>query len=72
MNKAKFELLAELLRSKEPVTTAARLVLLHGVPNGEASKTAGVLPQSVSRSVKAYRLLDAKIEKVYGETKKSS
>ena len=70
MNDAKFKLLARLLRSKEPVMNAARLVLLRNLPNGEAAKLAGVLPHSSPRCVKSFRDLDVEIEKVYGVLKK--
>lgn len=65
MNQQKFELLATLLRSKEPVTTAARLVLLDNVPNIDAASLAGVYPQSSSRAVKSFRDLDQRIEAIY-------
>lgn len=66
MNQEKFELLAVLLRSREPVKTAARLVLLDGMPNLGAATLAGVFPQSSSRAVKSFRDLDKRIATIYG------
>ncbi len=45
MDKAIFELLAARLRSQEPVRTAAKLVLIHGLTASEACKIAGVKKQ---------------------------
>lgn len=60
-----FELLARLLKSKEPVTTGARLVLLDGVPNAEAARLAGTTPQSVHRSAKRFVELNEEIISTY-------
>ena len=65
MDKAIFELLAARLRSQEPVRTAAKLVLIHGLTASEACKIAGVKPPSLSRSLKGFRDLDAEIRKAY-------
>ena len=72
MDKQRFEFLARRLRSKEPVVSAARLVLLHAVPAADACRTIDVSPASLSRSLKSFRELDAEIKKVYGVVEKSS
>jgi len=68
MNKHQFEFLARKLRSKEPAISAARLVLLHGVPPADAAKTTGISIQSLSRSLKSFRELQAEIVKLYCES----
>ena len=72
MTQQQFELLARLLRSKEPVTTGARLVLLYGMPNAEAARTAGVTAQSVHRAAKRFSELYAEIFSVYKKSLASS
>ena len=65
MEKSRFDLLARLLRSKEPVTTAARLTLVHGLKPADAARTANVSQASLSRSLKSYRDLEAAIQKEF-------
>ena len=72
MTQQQFELLARLLRSKEPVTTGARLVLLHNVPNAEAARTVGVTAQSVHRAAKRFTVLHHEILKTYKKVLASS
>ena len=72
MTNQQFELLARLLRSKEPVTTGARLVLLHDVPNAEAARTAGVTAQSVHRAAKRFAELHEEIFSTYKKSLASS
>lgn len=67
MTKQQFDLLARLMRSKEPVTTGAKLVLLGGVSNAEAAWTAGVTPQSVHRAVKRFAALHEEISRSYAK-----
>lgn len=72
MTKDQFELLAKLLRSKEPVTTGARLVLLDGVHNAEAARSAGVTPQSVHRAAKRFGELHEEICGTYDKSASSA
>jgi hypothetical protein len=72
MTKQQFDFLARLLKSKEPVTTGARLVLLHGVPNADAARTAGATPQSVHRSAKRFAELHEEILATYKRSLVSS
>lgn len=65
MTPKQFELLARVLRSKEPVTTGVRLVLLHGVPNAEAARSASVTAQSVHRSARRFMALHEDISQAY-------
>lgn len=66
MDKSRFEFLGRRLRSTEPAISAARLVLVNGVPAADACKATGVKPASLSRSLKSFREFDAEIKKVYG------
>ncbi len=61
MTHDQFEVLAHLLRAREPAKTAARLVLVDGLPGAAAARQAGVTPQSVSNSLARYRAAEAAI-----------
>ena len=65
MTAEQFEVLANLMRSREPAKTAARLVLVDGLAGVEAARQAGVTPQSVSNAVARYRAADAAIRGAY-------
>ena len=52
---AQFNALAKLLRSREPVKTAARLVLVEGQARKEAMAATGVSGPAVSQAVRRYR-----------------
>lgn len=65
MNVEEFTLIAKLLRSKDPVRTAAMLVLVDGKTGVEAAHATGVSPSSVSNSIKRFRNTDAEIRRVY-------
>lgn len=68
MTEKQFDLLARLLRSKEPVTTGAKMVLLQGVSNAEAARQTDKAPQSVHRAVKRFLETHEDILKVYKAT----
>lgn len=65
MTSEQFEVLANLMRSREPAKTAARLVLVDGMAGVEAARQAGVTPQSVSNAVGRYRAADLAIRGAY-------
>lgn len=69
MDERRFELLAEILRSRNPAKKAARLVLLDGMQIAAAAKATEHWNSSLSRTLKAFRTLDAKISSVYGPAK---
>ena len=52
---AQFNAVAKLLRSREPVKTAARLVLVEGAARKDAMAATGVSGPAVSQAVKRYR-----------------
>ena len=52
---AEFDVIAKLLQSKEPATTAARLVLVDGKTVKEAMAATGCLQPAVSRIVRRCR-----------------
>jgi hypothetical protein len=60
-----FELIALVLRSRGPVRTAVRIVLVDGKPNPIAISITGVSAASLSNSLTRYRRTDAKIKKAY-------
>lgn len=66
MTQAQFEVVAELLRSREPVRTAARLVLVEGVTTKDAAGAAGMQPNAVSNALSRYRNAHSKLLVAYG------
>lgn len=61
MTKEEFELIARLLRSKEPVISAVRSVIIEDMDNAVAARAFGVTPQAVHRSTKRFRALHQEI-----------
>lgn len=65
MSKAQFEVVAELLRSREPVKSAVRMVLLKGVSTKDAAEKTDLAPQSVSNALRRYRNAHKKLLQAY-------
>ena len=65
MTNEQFEVLASLMRSREPAKSAARLVLVEGWAGADAARETGLTPQSVSNAVGPYRAADAAIRSAY-------
>lgn len=61
MTREEFILIAELLKSKEPVITAVGLVLFNGMANADAARAVGCKPQAVHRSTKRFLALYKRI-----------
>ncbi len=61
MTESEFNLLARLLKSKEPVISAVRLVIFDGIRNAEASRMVDARPQAVHRSTKRFLNLHEEI-----------
>jgi hypothetical protein len=61
MTKSEFELIARLLRSKEPVITAVQMVIFDQVDNADAARSVGVTPQAVHRSAKRFLAMHKEI-----------
>ncbi|MBN9424498.1 MAG: hypothetical protein BGO63_11300 [Candidatus Accumulibacter sp. 66-26] len=66
-----FEVLAKILRSAEPVKTAAGMVLTEGRSVAEAVAATGLLQPSVSRTVKRFRVAQAQILTAYDRRNKT-
>lgn len=60
-----FEVVARLLKTKEPVRTAARMVLLHGEKTTVAAALTGIHQPSVSRAACRIRREHEAIVKAY-------
>ena len=60
-----FDVIAGLIRSRDPVRTAAMLVLVKGKSNQEAIKATGVSAASVSNTLTRFRQANDKIKKAY-------
>jgi len=65
MTVSQFEVVAELLRSREPVKTAVRMVLVKGRATKDAAEAVGLVPQSVSNALRRYRNAHQKLLKAY-------
>ena len=65
MTPDQFEVIAELIRSREPVKTAAKFVLVDGMSNIDAATEMGLSAQSVSNTVSRFRATDVKIRSAY-------
>lgn len=61
MTKTEFDLIARLLKSKEPVISAVQLVIFEGAPNADAARAVGCTPQAVHRSTKRFIALHKEI-----------
>ena len=66
MTRTQFDVVAELLRSREPVRTAARLVLVEGAATKDAAEAAGMQPNAVSNALSRYRNAHKKLLVAYG------
>lgn len=65
LSTAEFEVIAELIRSREPVRTAALLVLVKGKSNQDAMEATGASAASVSNTLTRFRQAHKKICKAY-------
>lgn len=65
LKKAEFDLIASLIRSREPARTAAYLILVRGKSNQQAMADTGLSAASVSNTLGRFRLAHEKICKVY-------
>lgn len=65
MDIAEFAVIAKLIRSREPVKTAAMLVLVDGMSGLDAAAHTGVSPASVSNTVTRFRYADSEIRRAY-------
>lgn len=54
MTENQFEVIAELISSREPTKAAARLVLVEGVRPADAAKRYDLLPQSVNKTLRRF------------------
>ena len=61
MTESEFKLIARLLRSKEPVISAVRMVIFDQADNAEAARAVGVTPQAVHRSTGRFLALHKEI-----------
>ena len=61
MTKTEFDLIARLLKSKEPVISAVGLVIFKGMANADAARAVDSTPQAVHRSTKRFLALHKEI-----------
>jgi hypothetical protein len=66
MTDAQHAVIAQLLRSREPSRTAARLVLVDGLTPTAAAAETGITQQAVSNVVGRYKAAHALILAAYG------
>lgn len=65
LTKKQFDLIADMMRSREPARTAAYMVLVQGRTNQQAIAKTELSPASVSNTLGRYRETHKKICKVY-------
>lgn len=65
MTAVQLDVVAELLRSRDPVRAAASLALVEGKSNPEVSEATGMSPQAVSNALTRYRVAHHKILVAY-------
>lgn len=68
MTEPEFDLIASLIRSREPAKTGARLVLISKLRNIDAAKEVGVHINSVTNTVARFRSTHKEITKVFGQS----
>ena len=68
MTKTEFDLIARLLKSKEPVISAVGLVIFQGTTNADAARAVGCTPQAVHRSTKRFIALHKEICTAFEKT----
>ncbi len=68
LTKKEFDLIASLIRSREPARTAAYLVLVRGKSNPDAMAATALSAASVSNVLTRYRHAHERIRKVYAKT----
>lgn len=69
LNAHQFDALAKLLRSREPAKTAARLVLLEGLPRKVVCEQTGMSGPAVSQAVRRFKAADTLMYEAYALTK---
>jgi transposase len=72
MNEREFNLIAKLIRSRDPACTAARLVLVSGYSNQEAATEAGCSYNSVTNTVSRFKAAHKEISAVFGRKSNSA
>jgi len=65
MTSRQFQVIAKLIRSREPVRSAAYQVLVAGMSGAEAARQAGIKPQQVANTVRRFRVADLEIRAAY-------
>lgn len=68
MSEIQFQVVADLLRSREPVRSAVRLVLVMGHPTKYAADFTGLTAQSVSNALRRYRYAHHRLTDAYSST----
>lgn len=69
MTKSEFDLIARILRSKEPVITGVRLVIFDKFDNAQAARAVEITPQALHRSTKRFLAMHADICKAFKKTR---
>lgn len=72
MTKQEFELIARLLKSKEPVISGVYQVLFDNSTNADAARNVGATPQAVHRSTKRFLALHKDICETFKKSLASS
>lgn len=69
MTPEQFEVVADLIRSREPAKSAARMILLEGAREVDAAAATGIARSSAHNTATRFRAAHAKILAAYGNKK---
>lgn len=72
MSATQFDVIAELISSREPTRSAARLVLVEGIRPSDAAKRFDLLPQSVNKTLRRFEAAESLILNAYSPFRDSS
>lgn len=71
MKDLQFDVIAELISSREPTKSAVRRVLVDGITPADAAREFDLTPQSVSNTLRRFRDADTLIQKAYSVKRKT-
>lgn len=72
MKPHQFDVIAKLIRARDPAKSAARRHLVDGITQAEAAREFELLPQSVNGTVRRFNSADALIQEAYTVKRKGA
>ncbi len=71
MEPVQFDVIAKLIRARDPSKSAARRHLVDGITQADAAREFGLVPQSVYSTVKRFNIADELILEAYSVKQES-